>query len=231
MKKFNYFLLFTLIVTAAVLLNSCIEFDRKIKINKDGSGSEQMRIDFGKDFFDLMISLRAIGDSTSLKSYTDSLYNDEYFIGDTKEKMKNVEGIHINKLYSETNPDSSKSMYIDYDFDNIQLISQTGYTQDENVKSKSKTITNWFEKGDKIIFEMYIEPSTDTTNESADSSYKNLMISFFESKELKYEIEFPYDIESTNAWSYSGRKATWKFQMSDILKDENILHLTVVMKK
>ena len=117
MKKIKHILSLIIILALTISLTSCLSFVRDIKIYKDGSGEETLTIEFGRDFMMMLVALVSAADSTREKNYTDSLYNDELFIQDTKAKYENMPGVNLIDITSKTNEDSSKTMTVTYLFD------------------------------------------------------------------------------------------------------------------
>ncbi len=233
MKNVKLFLLTVFIIVTTINLTSCLNVVRDIKINNDGSGKETLTIEFGSDFMGMLVAMASIGDSTNEQGIIDSLYNDELFIQETREKYSNMPGVELLDIYSITNPDSSKTMKVTYLFDDVSIIGSSFRMEEENLP-KSKTNITYEEQGDKINFKYYYESEEDAVTvetDSADASYKESFAKFFEGDKLVFNIEFDYDVISSNATNSDGRKLTWEIYLSDIYSMEEPLILEAELQK
>ncbi len=229
MKKFA---LLSIILILCLNLTSCINITRNIKVNKDGSGSEFVILNFDKTFFDVMMAFATIGDSSRVIEVRDSLYNDDDFISDFKQKLSNVDGLVLKEIYSTTNEDSSKTMYIRYDFDRIDLLGiSMGSSRDEVLSGKVTVL--YEDQGENLKFSYLQEDSREQETEN-DSTYANLMegvAEMFKGKEAVYNIEFSYDVLSSNAQLQDGRLLKWVYQMDDMVLNGNNVYLEAILKK
>ena len=233
MKNVKLFFLTIAIFVATINLTSCLNVVRDIKINSDGSGKETLTVEFGSDFMGMLVAFASIGDSTNEQGIVDSLYNDEIFIQDTKEKYSNMPGVTLLDIFSTTNPDSSKTMKVIYSFDEVSVIGSSFKMESKNLPESNTTIT-YEEKEDKIYFKYFYESKEDEVtveSDSADVSYKESFAKFFEGDKLVFNIEFDYDIISSNANNTDGRKLTWEINLSDIYTMEGPLVLEAVLQK
>ncbi|HLT23968.1 MAG TPA: hypothetical protein VK004_02485 [Ignavibacteria bacterium] len=229
MKKFA---LLSIILILCLNLTSCINITRNIKVNKDGSGSEFVILNFDKTFFDVMMAFATIGDSSRVIEVRDSLYNDDDFISDFKQKLSNVDGLVLKEIYSTTNEDSSKTMYIRYDFDRIDLLGiSMGSSRDEVLSGKVTVL--YEDQGENLKFSYLQEDSREQETEN-DSTYANLMegvAEMFKGKEAVYNIEFSYEVLSSNAQLQDGRLLKWVYQMDDMVLNGNNVYLEAILKK
>lgn len=202
-------------------LNSCLSVDRKIKLNKDGSGEETMTISFMKEFYTMMSSMASIMDSTRKEAFLDSLYSDDIFMNKTKSSYDSIPGIKIIDIHSQKNPDSSNSFVIKYSFDSISSIgtSLDKTINDDKKDNKAPAIVTFNKEGDDFVFNyIYEQPASEEIpeNDSLAQQMKTGMSEMFGNGFINFEIEFPYDIVSSNATSSDQRILKWYFPMSDI---------------
>lgn len=232
MKYVKLLFLSIVIFVATINLTSCLNVVRDIKINSDGSGKETLTVEFGSDFMGMLVALASIGDSTNEQGIIDSLYNDEIFIQETKEKYSNMPGVTLLDIFSTTNPDSSKTMKVIYLFDDVSVIGSSFKMESKNLPESNTTIT-YEEKGNNIYFKYFYEPEEEVTveSDSADVSYKESLAKFFEGDKLVFNIEFDYNIVSSNASNTDGRKLTWEINLSDIYTMKEPLVLEAVLQK
>lgn len=226
---------FLLIIIICFSLSSCIGVDRQIKLNKDGSGEETMKITFMKEFYGLMSTMSSMMDSARQVSFLDSLYNDQIFIDKTKSSYDSIPGVKIIDIFAGKNADSSSSFVIKYTFDNLDVLGSSLQKTLEDEKDKNEEMpTEVFMKpeGDNMVFS-YVYANTDDESAEVDSSeiaMKNSMIKMFENGFINFEIEFPYEVISSNATSANGNILKWDYPMTEIFMDSK-LNLEAVMKK
>ncbi len=218
MKILNYSFRFALIIFCSFVITSCLSVSRNIVINKDGSGKETMKITFSKEFYSVMSSFASFMDSSRQQSYLDSLYSDEIYIDKTREEYGSVPGVKIIDITSERNADSSNNIVIKYEFDSIKKIgSSLNNLKDDD--TSSQTIIRWTKDDDEISFVYSYEqknPEEKPDNDSLAEQMKQGMAEMFGSRNVNFEIEFPYEVISSNATSSDGNKLTWNIPLSDI---------------
>lgn len=227
MKKFT---LVAILLFLSISFSSCINIVRNIKVNKDGSGSEYVTFRFDKMFFDVMTAFATMSDSTRETEVKDSLYNDEDFISSFKIKLSGAEGINLKEIYSETNYDSSKTLFISYDFNSIELLG-VALSDDNDEVMGGEVIAKFIDDGNNVMFSY---SQKNNAPEDADSTYDNIMkgvAETFRGQETVYNIEFPYDVISSNATRQDGRTLTWIVDMEDFIANKRDLYLEAVMKK
>lgn len=204
MKKFYRQIL--VLLPFIVLFSSCVDMTRNIVLNKDGSGSEKMNINIGSQFFKMMQGLAALDTTKKV-----DVYNDSLIVSEIKKNFKQTDLITLNDIVSTNTPDSGKNLLVDYTFNKIEAIALS--LDDEEAKN-SKSVIYMKEQGDIIKF--YFEMANQEVNDS--SSMTDLNNKMFEGRVFTINIEFPYDIISSNATSQDGRKLTWVRPMNVISK-------------
>src|SRR5690606_38130524 len=144
----------------------------------------------------------------------------------------NVDGLVLKEIYSTTNEDSSKTMYIRYDFDRIDLLGiSMGSSRDEVLSGKVTVL--YEDQGENLKFSYLQEDSREQETEN-DSTYANLMegvAEMFKGKEAVYNIEFSYEVLSSNAQLQDGRLLKWVYQMDDMVLNGNNVYLEAILKK
>lgn len=216
----------------AFMLHSCISIDRKLKINANGSGDEILTITFHKQFYDAMASMSTFMDSSRRQGFLDSLYSDEIFESKTKNAYDTIPGIHFIELTSRTNEDSSKSFFIKYEFDSISKIGSS-LAQLKDSLDKSETKVEWIKDGDNIKFRYFYEWPIAKESQANDSLMEQMrkgMAEMFGSGSATFEIQFPFEIISSNATSAEGNTLKWTFNMSDVIVSGK-MNLEAVLKE
>ncbi len=219
----------TLIILCSVVFTSCLSVNRNIRINKDGSGEETMKVTFQKQFYDIMSSMTSLMDSTRRQGYLDSLYSDELFMTQTKDKYDSIPGIKLIDLSTEKGLDSSTSIIVQYQFDSVLKIGQSmGSLKQES--SNSITNVNWSKDGDKILFKYLYEESPESgMGDSSSADMKNGIAKMFGGGEFNITIDFPYDVISSNATYANGNILHWKYTMPELVTQGN-MKLEAVLK-
>jgi len=208
MKKIYKPILFLL--PFVILFSSCVDITRNIVVKKDGTGTESMKVNLSREFFKMMQGLAEL-DTTKKKD----VYDDSEIVSQINNNFKNSESVSGMKVNSVLNPDSSKTLSINYNFSNISVIA----LDMENLSAASDSLIYLKEQNGNMNFR-YVLINENTDNQGTDSLSKSmdeLSAKLFEGKKFIVNIEFPDDIISSNADSQDGRKLTWIFPM-DVIK-------------
>lgn len=232
MRKKLFYLPLLFLAVSLFTLSSCLDINRKIKVNPDGSGNEVQTFKIDKMFYDLIFGLVQGLDSGKAKTVKDSLYNHEDMLKTIRENLGKKEGIEIVSLTGVTNEDSSSTYIFDYNFNSVEKI---GYATNISPKElsgveKNKSQVVWKDEGSTIYFSLLYTPDS---NKDTTENENNKAFSFiFANKNVNFDIEFPYEIESSNAMNISGNKAVWTFPISDMmLEKDKRLFLEATLKK
>ena len=213
-------------------LTSCINITRNIKVNKDGSGSENMMLEFDKTFFDIMVSFATMGDSINANAIRDSLYDDEDFISGIKEKLVGIPGLTLENIYSVTNADSSKTIFASYTFDNVDKLG-ISISDDSDQLLSEKIEVKYTDRGNDVLF-TYTELEDPENTNGEDSTYTAIIdgiAELFKGKQAVYSFEFDYDVVTSNATTQDGRKLTWIVPLDEKMRNREKLHLEAVLQK
>jgi len=204
------------------MLSSCLSVSRNIKINKDGSGNETFSITFQKEFYEMMSSFSSMMDSSRKQSYLDSLYNDQIFINETRNKYDSIPGVKILDIHSEKGMDSSNKIIVSYEFDSVSKIGSALNSLDEENKD-SKTTVTWIKEGDDIMFDYLYKQSLkgdedlEAMNDSLTGEMMKGLAEMFRGGSIDIQIEFPFEVVSSNAASTTGNILHWNYPMSDLI--------------
>ena len=222
MKKIYKQLL--LLLPFVILFSSCVDITRNIVINKDGTGSEKMTVNLSRQFFKMMQGLAAMDTTRKKDVYDDSEIISQ--INDNFKKSEFVSGMNVNSV---TNADSSKTLSINYNFSNISVLA----LDMEKLSGGSDSLIYLREENGnmKFFYKLVNEDNENQASDSTDKSMDEFTKKMFEGKTFTVNIEFPYDVISTNATTQEGRKLTWVFPM-DVIKtagDQRIME--AVFKK
>ncbi|MBK8550104.1 MAG: hypothetical protein IPL53_03220 [Ignavibacteria bacterium] len=233
MNKYKQIFNVIFLLILCVSLNSCLSVDRKIKLNRDGSGEEVLTVTFMQEFYSLMSSMTSLMDSTRRDSFLDSLYSDEIFINKTKGKYDSIPGITVNEIYSKKNYDSSQSFIISYSFDSLSKIgSLLEKTVESDDEIKSPAVVTMINEGDLVKFNYIYEQTAEepiSDNDSLNAQMKAGIAEMFGSGFVNFEIEFPYEVVSSNATSANGNILTWNLPMTEVFMTSS-MKLEATMK-
>lgn len=218
------------VILMIFVFSSCITIERNIKIDDDGSGKETTTITYGKAFFDFIISSAVAMDSVKGKAMIDSIYNEDVFAKEMKDKYNKISGVKLKNVKAKMNPDSSLTLKVNYTFEKIEKLSSTFQAIDDvnGNFGDGKTEISFKKDGKKINFRYKYK-----VNEETDSSksLKNSLAGFFAGQKMIFNITFPYSIKSSNATKANDKTLTWEFDMDKMMSDMNIIDLKVEMKK
>ena len=232
MKNIRFYLLTGIAIISMLSISSCLSIERKIRINADGTGTEVQTFNIDRKFYELIYSMVQAMDSTKAASVRDSLYNHEDMLKPIRTNLSSKEGIELISLTGTTNNDSSTTYRFEYNFNDVSKI---GYATNISAKDisgeqENKSEVVWKDNGSTINFSLLYkpDPGDDLNQEENNKAFSFL----FANKNVNFEIEFPFNIESSNAISTTGNKGTWTFPVSELMLDRTKkLYLEAVLKK
>jgi len=202
MKKISKFIL--VVLPLAIVFSSCVDITRNIVINKDGSGTEQMQVNISRQFFSMMQGLAALDTTKKQKDF----FDDSEIIADIRENLEESGASSRVSIESVLNSDSSKTLTIGYDFNNLAAI-----TMALDAEAPAENRGDIYMKEQDGNMKFYYELPADN-NGNQDTTNAEFTKKMFEGKNFTVNIEFPYDVISSNATSSNGRKLTWVFPMN-----------------
>lgn len=220
MRMFKKFYLLIPLTACALILSSCISINRNISINKDGSGTEIMTIKFDKMFYSMMASMSTLMDSSRRHGYLDSLYSDEVFMDKTKDNYDSTPGIKVNDIFSVKDPDSSNSFVIKYEFDSLIKIGSSLDNIKTSGPAADQTTVTYYREGNNILFNYIYQENTPPglqNNDSVNAEMRKGMAELFKGGNFNFEIQFPYEVVSSNANSSEGGKLKWSYSISELM--------------
>jgi hypothetical protein len=217
------------ILVISLLSGGCLDVNRKISIKPDGSGLEVQQIKIDRSFYDMIIMMVAAMDTTKSLTIKDSLYDHQEMISKIEKNLSGRDGIVLKKVDGRTEPDSSNVYTLEYSFDNVKRLSYTtNVNPDDQLSSGSRTESKWADNGNEILFSfIYISEKDSSMNDDQKLGLEQL----FMNKNMTFDIDFPYDVVSSNATSVNGRNAKWVFPIYDIYMNSAKLNLEAKLKK
>lgn len=240
MKSNKRFLIFSVLILCATIFSSCLSIDRNIIVKKDGSGSEEMTITFNKIFYETMSAMTMLMDSSRVQGFMDSLYSDQVFINETREKIQANPGINLIDISSHKNEDLSNSFTIKYEFDSLYRIGSSAFTkfgskEDTNTNSKDNSLTEivFNIEGENVLFKYnYLKDGKNTdinVNDSLTTDLNIKVADMFKDGKISFKIQFPYEIISSNADSTNGNILIWNHSLSETIEKGN-MNMEAVLK-
>lgn len=231
MKNKLFAVALTLLI--AVIFSSCISVERFVKLNPDGTGEEEMKMIFQREFYSMVGSFAMMFDSTGTESgMMDSLYDATAGIEKLKEQFNSTEGVTLIDCYSQIQPDSSNLVFVKYAFNDVQRIGESMNKVNEDFEESPSKVTLTREN-DGLVFR-YSYENTDTSlsymGDSASSEMISGLAGLFVGGKFKLELDAPFDIQSTNATSQDGRRLVWDYPLSKLISEKKFV-LEAVMKE
>jgi len=229
MKKTRIFLAAFALVFAFII-QSCITIERNIIINEDGSGKETTVITYERAFFDFIVGSALSFDSVNGKSIIDSIFNEDAYAMEIKDKYKEINGIKLKDVNAKLNSDSSLTLKIHYTFEKISKLTSTfqALEDKDGFAGTGKTEIVYKKDGKKIHFRYKYNPESDSDSAK---SIKNSLSGFFKEQKMIFNITFPYAITSSNAHKTSGKTLSWIFDAGKVMTDTNVIDMKAELKK
>lgn len=218
------------VLLSAIIISSCITIERNIVINEDGSGKEASTVTYERAFFDFLVSSAMAFDSVNGKSLVDSIFNENTYAGEIRDKYKKTDGITLKDVKAKFNPDSSLTLKINYSFEKIDKLASAFQTFEDTQGNLGigKTEILFKKDGKKIHFRYKYSPGEDA---DSSKSLKNSLSGFFKEQKMIFNITFPYTVKSSNAHKTSGKTLTWEFEMDKMMSDTNLIDMKAELKK
>jgi len=216
-------LLFGFTVFFALSLYSCLNVERTVIINKDGSGSEVIYLQIKRQFFKMMTGIMQGFDSTKGENFSDSIYNFDSFGKEVKDEFEGTGGRTLRNYTSVTNPDSSRTYRMEFDFRDLK-----GFGETKKKGTGGDITAKMEEKNGKVFFTMTF--STKDKNDSSGNDTQNLA-ALMKGGKLVYNFSFPYKVESSNSTSVLDNIYTWEYDLEKITMEQKEYKLEAIMTK
>ncbi|MBX7043281.1 MAG: hypothetical protein K1X85_10285 [Ignavibacteria bacterium] len=228
----NRFVLTVAAAMIALIFSSCISVERRVKLETDGSGTEELKMIFHREFYTTLGTFAAMFDSTgSMAGVMDSMYNVTSDLNKLREQFSSTEGITLIDTYNEIQPDSSNLVFVKYAFNNVEKIGQSMNKVNSDFEESPSRVTFDAEDGNRVFRYLY-ENSDTSMSQMGDSAGNQMMAGLaglFTEGRFMFELDAPFDVVSSNATTQTGRKLVWDLKMSDLISQKKYL-LEAVMK-
>ncbi len=214
-----------------LVVSSCISVERYVKLSSDGSGTEEIKMIFQKEFYSGVGSFAMMFDSTATEGdIRDSMYTATSELVSLKEQFQATEGITLIDAYSEIQPDSSNVINVKYSFDKVSRIGESMNKVNQDFESTPSKVS-LIEEGDNLFFSYtYENAASGDSEDSLSAQMLQGLAGMFNTGRFLFELETPFEVISSNATSQSGNKLVWDMSISSIMT-ENKVHMEAVFKK
>ncbi len=232
MNKYTRVYLIAISIVLSGLLSSCITLERTVRLNLDGSGEEEMKITYQKEFYNMLGTFTMMFDSAgSQTNLMDSIYNATSEMSKLRSSFDSTKGLRLIESYSEIQPDSSNLVFVRYTFDSVYKIGQSLNKVSDDFEDQQAKITYQIEEGNMAFRYLYESPEGEA-GEMEDSVKAEMMsglASMFQNGKFRFELNLPNEVISSNATDREGRKLVWDLPLTGIIT-ENKLLIEAVMK-
>ncbi len=231
-----------LFLLAALMLSSCIDMQRKIRLNTDGSGSEKLKISLNKNsIFAMQLALSKL-DSDAVSNEEDikeiqEMFKDTMYLSEIRSSFSNFavrDSLKLISVKELSSTDSTKTFEIYYSFSNIKnLIGDklTMMPDDEMPEESAQRISpvEFSEKDNYCEFSYKLGKNSESDTLQQYDSLKilsdKIVETVFGKSTMSFEIRTENKIISSNADSWKGKKALWNILMVDYIRKQRILNL------
>lgn len=196
----------SLLLCSALVLNGCFDYQERIVLNKDASGT--MEVDYWK-----MDNVNIDNDGYRFPDKTENI-REEVESKYTSDKIKLTE-------FKTNEEKDSRHVHFKIAFNNILDLNDVEQFQKNRIK--------FTKSGDNISFErsIFLNNGNADNKDKPDGLFGKLVLGFVKQGlsniSFQFEIDTPYQIEETNADSRPGKdRAIWKFRLSDVLDQDDI---------
>ncbi|MEO8513847.1 MAG: hypothetical protein ABI543_09825 [Ignavibacteria bacterium] len=225
-----------LFLLSALVLSSCIDMQRKIRLNSDGSGSEKLTISINRNsLLAIQIVLSKINTNTDIITNDIkevlNMFNDTLYLAEIRAPLLKpgvADSIKLISVKEISSTDSAKSVEIYYSFkspknlidDKLSLM-YDAIIPDETKKKNFPV--DFIAKEDYCEFSyiMGFRSDKDTMDLPTDTIDEVIC----GNRSISFEIRTENDIISSNADSWKGKKAFWKIPLIDHIRKQHELYL------
>jgi hypothetical protein len=226
--QFKKYILLCITLLFSISLTSCLSITRTIKLNADGSGTENLSMHMDKEYFLILASFASAIDSTKRQDIMNSLYSDSLYISKMKSRGSSQEGVKILDATSVTNEDSSKIVTVLYSFENISDLQNP---LNDNGSSTRKSMETVIFKDNGSTASFLYKRIENQDNENSESSVSSEITRLLEGDKFIMSVEMPYDVISSNAHITAGRTLTWEYDMKALAEMKGPLIMEAELRK
>lgn len=207
---------FTLLLLALMFLTGCIDIKRDIKIYPNGTGLESATITLSPQFYEILKSYAELDNSGNAKKYLSILNDESQLIQTITSDFQKATGTQMKDLKVNTLQDGSKEIYLEYIFDNPQVLLGVVKTLSFPYTNKLNVIWStlkFMDDNTKLSFKWVIRKADRSFSDSLGQALFSPLIN---STRTSISIDMPFNIYTSNAQSQSEKVLSWDFPNSDI---------------
>lgn len=217
--KIKFIFLFAAFIIS-VLSQGCFDVKREIKMNPDGTGLENMYITLDKELFEKMDALASTDKTGRWRKRLDTLNDNGLLENGIRDDIQRVGGTSIKDLVVTTNPDGSKQIYLQYSFDEpnvlVKIVKGMTFSWSNQLPVQFSTIKFQDDNGN-----LTFKHTTRKAERSFDDeNMHNAFSSMYPYKKITYTIEFPFDVKESNAMTQAGNILTWEITMENAIRGQ-----------
>jgi hypothetical protein len=212
------------IAAMVLLLAGCIKLDQTLTLNKDGSGTLDMRYGMAEQTIaqlEAMERMSEQGTTEGIEVEEGSPFDfDEAEVREQFEKDK-PEGVELVSVASEV-VDGWKYMQIRVSFDDLDALKRTEFYEDSDLSIRRNEDNNYvlLQKTGAEEAGVGDAPGGGDPEDPMAAAMMEQMAAMFSGLRIATSVVVPSEILESNATSVDGNKATWVF---DIDEDPTIL--------
>lgn len=219
-KKIKNILILSAVCLAAFFSSGCFDVKREIRLNPDGTGLENMYITLDAEFFEKMESLASTDKTGRWKKKLDSLKNNGLLEAGITTDVQRVGGTSIKELKITDNPDGSKEIYLQYSFDEPNVlvkIMKEGTFSWSNQLPVQFSIIKFLDDNGNLTFKHTTRKAERSFD---DENMHSVFSSMYPTHKITYTIEFPFEVKESNAINAAGNMLTWQLTMEDAIRNQ-----------
>jgi hypothetical protein len=215
MKKLSIriLILFALIIS----FSGCFDVQRDIKIYPNGGGVEELRVMLDKDFFDTFETLASTDQTGRAKKKLDTLKDNLLFYSGLMADIQRTPGTSIQELLITDKEGGAKEIYIKYTFDEpqalIDIVKEATFSFSNQINIIWQTMKFLQDENDLKFKYVLRKANRAYDDELALSIFSGLLLT----KTASFNIEFPFEVTTSNASSQTGNLLRWTASMNDIV--------------
>lgn len=212
--------LFILLIFTFISSPGCFDVSIVVKMFPNGTGYQDFHIYLDKDFYSTVQNLAAADVSGNWKKKLDSL-NDNYLI-ETRitADVERTPGTSIKAFKITPKDDGSKEIYMQVFFDEPQvvgkIIKELTYVYSNQLPVQFTTIKFLYDEG----YLMYKHTTRKAERYFDDELMNSWFAPLLSGRKISYSIEFPFDVQESNASSRSGNTLSWEMSYETAMHDQ-----------
>ncbi len=217
---YKKFLILPVLVYLLLSSAGCFDVKREIKINPNGSGLENMYVSLDKELFDKLSSLASLDKTGKYKKKLDTLLDNGLLESGLRNDIQKVGGLSIKELVVTSNPDGSKQIYIQYSFDEpnvlIKIVKETTFAWSNQLPVMFSTL-KFLDDNGNLTFKHVTRKAERSFN---DELMNSVLEPMYSGKKITYTIEFPFEVKESNALIKVGNTLTWELTMENAIHNQ-----------